>query len=214
MDMANPDNPSPTNRGARRALIGVIPLGPVEPEVVRIVSDSIQGVMRVPVDQLESAPIPQDSFMSGRGQYNAMVLVKHLAENHAHNHLKVLGIISKDITNPILTHVFGEAYMDGPAAVMSYFRLHSGPGGRPASRELFLDRIVKVAIHEIAHTFAIPHCHTDRCVMRASNGLMDLDQKLNYMCDYCRTFLADSLARALEQEGLNEVGGDSGSAST
>ncbi len=185
---------------AQKGLIAVVPLGWVEEDVLRVVADSLQGVLRMPVDVWAAMPIPEDAFMRGRNQYNAMTIIKYLAENHSDNSLKVLGIMDKDICNPIITYVFGEAYMGGRAAVMSSARLSTSPSGEPVSREQFLDRVVKVALHEIGHTVNIPHCHTGRCGMRASNNLVELDDKLNYLCDYCEIFLADSLRQALHDE--------------
>jgi archaemetzincin len=184
----------------RKGLIAVVPLGRVEADVLRVVADSLQGILRVPVDVWGATPIPEEAFMKARNQYNAMVIIKYLAENHSDSSLKVLGIMDKDICNPIITYVFGEAYMGGRAAVMSSARLGATPSGEPVSREQFLDRVVKVALHEIGHTFNIPHCHSGRCVMRASNNLVELDDKLNYLCDYCGIFLSDALEHALHGE--------------
>ncbi len=183
-----------------KGLIAVAPLGRVEEDVLRVVADSLQGVLRLPVDVWGAMPIPEDAFMRARNQYNAMAIIRYLAENHSDNSLKVLGIMDKDICNPIITYVFGEAYMGGRAAVMSSARLGATASGEPVSREQFLDRVVKVALHEIGHTFNIPHCHTGRCVMRASNNLAELDDKLNYLCDYCEIFLSDALKHALADE--------------
>ena len=196
----NEDNISQKKSIPTKAMIAVIPLGEVgevEEDVIRVVADGLQGLLRMPVDVLECVPIPDEAFLESRGQYNAMVLLKHLAEHHSGGYLKILGITSRDITNPILTYVFGEAYMGGCAAVMSSLRLRTDPGGKPVSREDFLERVVKVAIHEMGHTFNIPHCHEGRCVMRASNGLFELDEKLNYLCGYCEFFLAEALTKIL-----------------
>ena len=141
-----------------KTMIAVIPLGEVaeiEEDVVRIVADGLQGLLRLRVDVLPCTPIPEESFLRARGQYNAMALLKHLAEQHLDNYLKILGLASRDITTPILTYVFGEAYMGGSAAVMSSFRLRTDPSGNLISREDFLERVVKVAIHEIGHTFNV-----------------------------------------------------------
>ncbi len=125
-----------------------------------------------------------------------MTIIKHLADHHSRGYMKVLGVTARDLCTPILTYVFGEAYLNGQSAVMSCFRLYTGPGNEPVSKEHFLDRAVKVALHEIGHTFNLPHCHTDRCVMRASHGLRDLDEKLNYLCSYCELFLFEAVAKA------------------
>ncbi len=168
--------------------------------MVRVIGDSLQGILRLPVDILESVPLPHEAFMEPRSQYNSMAIIKYLAEHYSANCLRVLGITARDLCTPILTYVFGEAYMNGPSAVMSCFRLYRGSGDEPVSLEHFLDRATKIALHEIGHTFNLPHCHTDRCVMRASNTLRDLDEKLNYLCDYCELFLFEAVAEALKTQ--------------
>jgi len=183
----------------KHGLITIIPFGRIGEDVLRVIADNLQGVLRLAVDVADLAPLPPEAFMENRNQFNAMTLIKHLSENHSHHSLKVLGVTSKDLGNPILTYVFGEAYMDGAAAVMSYYRLYKGPTNDPVSREQFLERVAKVALHEIGHTFNVPHCHSGRCVMRASNNLMELDDKLNYLCDYCELFLFESVAKALRK---------------
>jgi archaemetzincin len=192
-------------RSPMKAIISVLPLGRVGEDILRVVSDSLQGILRVPVDLREPIDIPEDTFMESRNQYNAMALIKYLDQELVDNSLRILGITGKDICNPILTYVFGEAYMGGRSAVMSSARLKAGLLGEPVSREHFLERVVKVALHEMGHTFNLRHCHTDRCVMRASNTLQELDEKLNYLCDYCEIFLFDSLKQALSDHDSPEV---------
>lgn len=184
----------------KKALIVVAPIGKVAEDLIKIVGDSIQGLTKLPVDTLDPIPLPDSAYMSHREQYNVMKLLKMLANDHLGDHLKAIGVTAADITNPILTHVFGEAYMGGPAAVISYARLRIGPGNGPASRDTLLERVVKVAVHELGHTFNIPHCHTDRCVMKGSYNIRELDNKLNYLCNYCEMFLGDSLKLALQDQ--------------
>lgn len=179
--------------------ITVIPLGRMGADVVRVVSDSLQGVLRFPVDVGEAVPLPQTAFIDSRKQYDSMTLIRHLAENYCSGHLKVLGVTNKDLCTPILTYVFGEAYMGGRSAVVSCYRLYRGPEGDPVSTDLFLNRVVKVALHEIGHTFNVPHCQTGRCVMRASNSIKELDEKLNYLCDYCELFLFEAVTEAMKR---------------
>lgn len=188
---------TPQEHPTPKGIITVLPLGRVEEDILTVVADSLQGLLRLPVDLLDPIPIPLQTYMEARHQYNAMGIIKFLDQEFPANSVKILGVTRADLCNPILTYVFGEAYMGGRAAVMSYARLHLGRGSEPVSREQFLDRVVKVAVHEIGHTFSIPHCHKGRCVMRASNTIPDLDDKLNYLCSYCELFLFESLAKTL-----------------
>lgn len=189
---------------SEEGIISVLPLGRVEHDVITMIADGIQGIFRIPVDVREGLPVPEEAFMASRDQYNAMAIIKSLKQFNRGRSLKVLGIIRHDICNPILTYVFGEAYMGGTAAVMSYARLRVGAKGEPMSREALLERAVKVAIHEIGHTFGLSHCHRDRCVMHASNTLLELDDKLNYLCSYCELFLREALVKALKTPELPE----------
>jgi archaemetzincin len=186
--------------GAKEGLIAVIPLGRVPQDVMQVVASGLQGVLRLPVDVLDGAPLPSESYMEDRNQFNALTIMKRLIDMRPPGALKILGVTGKDLGNPILTYVFGEAYMGGVAAVLSFFRLHRGRDSEFAPREVFLDRVGKVALHEIGHTFGLPHCHQGRCVMRASNKLDELDDKFNYLCDYCRLFLLDAVNAALKSK--------------
>jgi archaemetzincin len=189
----------------KKAIITIAPMGRVAEDLVKVIGDSVQGLTKLPVDTLTPSPLPDFAYMAQREQYNVMKLLKILAKDYRGESLKVLGVTSADITNPILTHVFGEAYMGGAAAAMSYARLRVGPGNEAIPRDKLLDRAVKVAVHEIGHTFNIPHCHHDRCVMRGSYNVRELDEKLNYLCNYCQMFLADSLERALKDHETAEL---------
>lgn len=200
----NTEEPTDRSFDSGEGLISVLPLGRVEQDVITVVADGIQGIFRIPVDVRDTLPVPEEAFMASRDQYNAMAIIKSLAVLHKGKSLKVLGVIRHDICNPILTYVFGEAYMGGTAAVMSYARLRVGAKGESMSREALLERAVKVAIHEIGHTFGLSHCHRDRCVMHASNTLIELDDKLNYLCAYCELFLREALVKALKMPDSGE----------
>jgi len=184
-------------KSPQKGIIGVVPLGAVADDVLRVISDGLQGILRLPVDLLPATHIPEQTYMRSRNQYNAMALIKYLNEEFPRNSVKILGVTERDLCNPILTYVFGEAYMGGATAVMSTARLRVAQTGEQVARELFLERVVKVALHELGHTFNIPHCHAERCVMRASNGLRDLDEKLNYICDYCELLLFEAVELVL-----------------
>lgn len=200
----NMNNSADDSSDPGEGIIAVLPIGRVAEDVLTVISDGIQGIFRLPVDVLDALPLPEEAFMASRDQYNAMAIIRSLAGLNTGRSLKVLGLMKHDICNPILTYVFGEAYMGGTAAVMSYARLRVGFRGEPMSREALLERAVKVAIHEIGHTFGLAHCHRDRCVMHASNNLMELDDKLNYLCSYCELFLREALVKALKSPDREE----------
>ena len=90
-----------------------------------------------------------------------------------------------DLFIPVLTYVFGEAKLDGRAAVVSSFRLDNQIYGLPRDPELLLDRLRKEALHELGHTYNLVHCRRHPCVMMSSTYVEDIDQKSNRFCRHC-----------------------------
>jgi archaemetzincin len=124
-------------------------------------------------------------FNPARRQYNADDLLK-LMENHTNeDSLKTIGIFRVDLFIPILTFIFGQAIFKGDLAVVSTYRLRSEQYGLKEDKTLLLERLRKVVIHELGHTFGLVHCFVPSCVMRSSTYVEDLDQKERKVCADC-----------------------------
>jgi len=104
--------------------------------------------------------------------------------------IKVLAITKVDLFIPILTHVYGEAQLGGRACILSTYRFSEGlaPGA-----EIFRDRILKEAVHELGHTFNLRHCRDSSCVMHYCRGVKEVDRKSNQFCRYCGVLLQDEM---------------------
>ena len=98
---------------------------------------------------------------------------------------RVLGVVDADIFVPELNFVFGEAVCPGKAALISLWRLKPEFYGEPPNMELFLERAVKEAVHEVGHTLGLRHCSRSSCVMHFSNSISDTDIKQSLFCDRC-----------------------------
>ncbi|MEE9271047.1 MAG: hypothetical protein V3V49_12390 [Candidatus Krumholzibacteria bacterium] len=102
--------------------------------------------------------------------------------------------IDADLFIPVLTFVFGEAQLNGRAAVASMYRLRDSFYGLPDDRNRLIERLQKEAVHELGHVFNLAHCNNYSCVMHASNGVEEVDLKKVTFCRGCRNDLADSAA--------------------
>ena len=91
----------------------------------------------------------------------------------------------RDLYIPILTFVFGEAQMGGPAAVVSYHRLMQEFYGLPANLDLLANRLLIESVHELGHTLHLMHCREYRCAMAASHAVEWIDIKDSGFCDEC-----------------------------
>jgi archaemetzincin len=190
---ANPDANNSTSI-PKHGVVGVVRLGSVGEAVLNIVAANLQEIFRVPVDILPARQTPEFAYSERRKQYHAALILRKLAESRR-PHPRILALVSVDLFIPVLTHVFGEAQMGGRAAVVSLHRLRQKEEGIRVSLDTYYERTVKVALHEVAHTFDLIHCSQPECIMRFSSGLDDLDELPLFFCEYCEAFLEEAYRR-------------------
>lgn len=111
-------------------------------------------------------PILHDAefaFDPARKQYHSTMILERLSSLMPPYALKVLGVFTKDLFIPVLTHVYGEAQMGGRACIISLYRLDEDT--HISNRDLFHQRVIKEAVHELGHTFNLRHCTDRSCDM-------------------------------------------------
>lgn len=132
-------------------------------------------------------------FDPTRRQYNGSKLLKEIDTLFASDNTKTIGLFSVDLFIPILTFIFGQAYLNGRSGIASYYRLNNERYGMNFDNEIVVKRFEKEVIHELGHTFGLVHCHIPTCVMRSSTYVEDIDQKEMSICSHCRALLSETI---------------------
>ena len=150
--------------------IYIVPLQFNDAALIRDVADTLEKVFKTGV-----AIIPHDfSLEKGRdhvrNQVNSSWALNELLQIAPNNTGKILGITELDLYSTVFSYVFGEAELDGRAAIVSIHRFKDEVYGLPESREKLQKRLIREAIHEIGHTFGLKHCDDIDCVMRPSSS--------------------------------------------
>jgi len=170
----------------------------VRPSELERIAGNIFGIYGLPVMCARAEFDLRHAFDNARGQYNSTVLLASLPpprDGHDPDGAKQIGLVDVDLFIPVLTFVFGEAELDGRAALVSTHRLSNQYYGLPGSHEVLLGRIEKELIHELGHTFGLVHCRQFECVMRSSTYVEEIDIKKALPCRECAARIPALLAR-------------------
>ena len=181
--------------GPETGAIVVLPMGRVPKAALKAVANHIPPYFRHAAKILAPLEIPPSAFDERRRQYDAATIIKILETLDFRHYAKVLGILNEDLFIPIFTHVMGEAQEGGKFALVSMYRLLKKTEGKRSPSSNILERLVKVALHELGHLFNLVHCADQRCLMHFSGNIEEIDRIRFHLCVYCEKHLAESLKR-------------------
>ena len=148
--------------------------------------NEVQHEFIIPVIKREGHLDLSEFFDPARKQYNGNQLLKEVEIRFASEREKTLAIFNVDLFIPILTFIFGQAFLNGRCGIASVYRLRNEHYGIKADDKVLTDRLRKEVIHELGHTFGLYHCQNPVCVMRSSTYVEDIDQKDWKFCTKCR----------------------------
>lgn len=179
----------------------ILPLRFSDKNLLENLFSALENSFKIPV-LLSSNPFSLDQGMDQlRAQFNSTWILSQLLKAEPEESGKILGVTSVDLFIPVLTYVFGEAQLDGRAAVVSTYRLRDELYGLPRNPEKLKARLEKEAVHELGHTFGLIHCQDPRCVMYASTYAEEIDLKTKEFCNTCSSLLEKKKEGSIQKKG-------------
>ena len=161
-------------------------VGPFDAALAQELARHLEAEFQVPCQVLSRIADPEFAFHPERQQYHSSEILAWMESQLTSATWRLLAVTAVDLYIPILTFVFGEARLDGKTAVVSDHRLRQEFYGLPPDRDLLRERLVREAVHELGHTFALRHCDDWQCVMSSSSSVEAIDLKGPALCPVCR----------------------------
>lgn len=169
--------------------ITLISFGYFEKELLEIVARDVIHEFSLPVKTKEGYLDLSEFYNPARKQYNGTMLLKEIDSAFCSDSVKTIGLFNVDLFIPILTYIFGQAFLNGRSGIVSIFRFSNERYGIKTDDKILVDRFRKEVIHELGHTFGLIHCYDPTCVMRSGTYVEDIDQKNHNLCIKCRKLL-------------------------
>jgi archaemetzincin len=172
--------------------IYILPLGSAQEILLEELRAALEKRFGKEAQTAPEIPLPRYAYKPERSQCNSTLILEGLSGD-ARKLLSdgmLLAVIDCDLYADGLNFVFGEADPVQGAAVISLVRLREEFYGERSENpaqgwELFLERAVEEAVHEMGHLYGFSHCPNERCVMHFSNSLPETDRKSAGFCRDC-----------------------------
>jgi archaemetzincin len=170
--------------GGRRDVLA--PIGPLPSDLPAWLAERLAEVFGRRTVIGEAVPLPAGGYDPRRQQYRGEAIIGVLRARAYSGADRVLGLTEADCYAPGLNFIFGQASSNGRDAFVALPRLRQSFYGLPEDPALFRQRALTEAVHELGHTWGLPHCPDPHCVMHFSNTLHDTDVKGSAFCRRCR----------------------------
>jgi archaemetzincin len=167
----------------------LISFGHFEKRLLEAIARDVEREFKIQVKTAEGYLDLSEFFDPARRQYNGNMLLDKIDKGFASDRNKVVGLFNIDLFIPILTFIFGQAYLNGRTGIVSIYRLSNERYGVKKDDKILIDRFRKEVIHELGHMFGLIHCYDPVCVMRSGTYVEDIDQKNHTLCKKCRLLL-------------------------
>ena len=150
------------------------------------VAAALRAFYPIEVRVLPCQELPKAAYYPPRKRYRAERLLAYLNHRMPKDGWRILGLTDVDISTtkgPVADWgVMGLGELPGTATVISSFRC------RKKARDIAhaIERLSKVAVHEIGHTLGLPHCPERGCLMEDAMGKVVTTDRERDFCPRCR----------------------------
>jgi archaemetzincin len=129
------------------------------------------------------------SYSAQRRQYYSTKIIESVKKSNPVPEGFVLILTEMDLFVPVLTHIYGEAELNGRYSIVSVCRLYEEFYTSESNHLLLIERSYKEIIHELGHNIGLKHCKDWTCVMHSSSGIEEVDIKGSIFCEDCHTLV-------------------------
>jgi archaemetzincin len=186
----------------RGELVIIQPLGDVNSEWTESIRSALSASYHLPCSIAAQRDLPAMAFTQIKTpRYRADSLLKHLQRIYPQKgQCTYMGVTTADISTTKYNKegrikqpqaryqdwgIFGLGQRPGRASVLSSHRMQT------SDKSTFINRLKKVAVHELGHNMGLRHCDSEACVMQdAAESIKTIDRVSMTLCSKCHQDVA------------------------
>ena len=178
-----------SNNQGKKETIAIQPFTGIDKNLIQEIKKGMIQYLAVEITVLEIKKLPPSAFYKTRQRYIADSLLRFLRSLKQDEADRIIGITSFDISTRKKPYqnwgVMGLGYCPGESCIISSYRVKPTSG----NYHHFINRMIILALHELGHTYSLPHCPVKNCIMNDAEGKMKLDDTKTYCVKCSRVLL-------------------------
>jgi len=185
-------------------VVVVVPLGNVDPALVKFVADSLTRRFFFDVRLHEPVPHPEAAWYAPRKRWRAEKILDALDHLDVGDAWRIVAITEQPISTtkgPVYDWgIAGLGSMGGKSCVFTSYLFRKLKKKEPDTYQRYMDNLV---IHEMGHTLGLDHCPLERCIMADAKGnaIRAAKASINEFCPRCHRLIRAHL-RATDVQGF------------
>ncbi len=181
-----------------KLVVHMVPLGDVPLEDLEVAKKGLLAQAPFTIAIEERLALPETARTAEKARYSADALLAFLQHFQAMPRDKVLGVTDVDIVTPKNGvnnwGILGLGDIAGKTCVISTHRMRrKWEAGGGAPEPLVRERLWKISLHELGHTFGLPHCPNKGCLMQDAHGTVKTVDEETALCTDCRARFTEVL---------------------
>lgn len=165
--------------------IYVLPVGDVRDDILKRIIPCLEERFLYRFRVLPPIPVETQAYNVIKRKYLSSALCETIRSCFPQDAKYVLGITDVDTYENYSNFVYNNFNNDNKVGLISIHRLNPAFFTQSSESDVFFQRILKEATHEIGHLLGFMHCFNSNCVMYFSYSTGDTDKKGTFFCMEC-----------------------------